>query len=886
VDLAVPVCLNQQSQKIYKMERREVDVVTCQRSTTPIAEVEETPQYWSKKFSLQSEETSDEIGATTSVAAAVEESETVRFVDNAVGAVLHLPTTDNPVARVDDTDDISLGRFFARPSLINTQTWSTSDVTGILNTFDPWTLFLSSTAIRKKLDNFAFLRGNLHIKILVNGTPFQYGAARYCYFPYGSANRVRTNLTTSLTNLIPYSQVPGVFVSPQANAGGEMTLPFFYSKNWLDITSANEVSRMGSLTTMVYAPLRLAVAGGSTSVTLRVYAWMTDVQLMGSTAKLSLQGDEYGVGPVSLPASALAAAASALTRVPLIGKFARATEIGAGAVSKMASLFGYTNVPVIDDVHAYVPQNAPHLASTQIGQPTQKLTVDPKQELSIDSSFHSLGSQDELAISYLKKKESYFGATSWSTSDATGSQLFNMRVNPNLDSNIALNNASAVTVGYRSYQVPLSYFGRLFQYWRGDIRVRVKVICTKFHKGRLKISYDPVGDISAVDPPENTVYTQILDIGEHDDVTFTIPYHQPEGWKTIDRGLTTNWTPGNALAPRSDNDNGTLTIRVLNTLTAPATSTVSLLFFVSGGDNFEYAAPATSLSAEGAYPTMFNLQGEDTTDVTPTEMVIGTTAAVLPERYGVNMGECVASLRSLLHRHTLYSTRALGDALSGNVRINTYLKRLPNSPGYDTSSWGSATKVLVASGSAPFAFVNMTPITWVTVAFCGYRGSVNYILTPNANSSPSLDRVTIYRSDATPGASEVATFPSTAMTPVTAPGKLAPQNYFSTGRPIGVEGLGGAALTSTRTNASIMFNFPNYSKNNFARADPTVLALGSSQDDTRQENVGVEIWLDTTTTPASRFSVSIYAGAGPDYNPVFFLCCPTIDYLISQVDSS
>jgi hypothetical protein len=115
VDLAVPVCLNQQSQKIYKMERREVDVVTCQRSTTPIAEVEETPQYWSKKFSLQSEETSDEIGATTSVAAAIEESETVRFVDNAVGAVLHLPTTDNPVARVDDTDDISLGRSLRAP---------------------------------------------------------------------------------------------------------------------------------------------------------------------------------------------------------------------------------------------------------------------------------------------------------------------------------------------------------------------------------------------------------------------------------------------------------------------------------------------------------------------------------------------------------------------------------------------------------------------------------------------------------------------------------------------------------------------------------------------------------------------------------------------------
>jgi hypothetical protein len=395
-----------------------------------------------------------------------------------------------------------------------------------------------------------------------------------------------------------------------------------------------------------------------------------------------------------------------------------------------------------------------------------------------------------------------------------------------------------------------------------------------------------VGDISTADPPENTVYTQILDIGEHDDVTFTIPYHQPEGWKTIDRGLGTNWSGGNPMAPRSDNDNGTLTIRVLNTLTAPATSTVALLFFVSGGDNFEYAAPATTLSAEGAYPTMFNLQGEDTTDVTPTEMVIGTTAAVLPERYGVNMGECVASLRSLLHRHTLYSTRAASDSLAGNIRMTTYLKRLPGSPGYDAAGWASASKVLVASGTASFAFVNMTPITWVTVAFCGYRGSVNYVFTPNANSSHSLDRVTVFRSESTPGSSEVATLLSTTMSDTLAATKISPYNYFAQGRPIGVEGNGGAALTATRTNASIMFNFPNYSKNNFARADPTVLALGSSQDDTRQENVGVEMWLDTTTTPASRFSASIYAGAGPDFNPVFFLCCPTIDYLAVQVTSS
>jgi len=851
------------------------------------------PLFWSNKFSLQSEDTTGtEVDEPSAVAAGIEESETVRFVDNAVGAVLHLPTTDNPVARVDDTDDLTLGKFFARPTLINTQTWATSDVAGSLGVFDPWTAFLSSPAIRKKLDNFAFLRGNLHVKFLVNGTPFQYGSLRYCYEPYGRDGKYRGNAVTNLTSLITFSQFPGIFISPQANAGGEMTLPFFYPKNWLDITNAAEVALMGKMTQVVYAPLRLAVAGGTSSVTLRTYAWMTDVQLMGSTLKLSLQGDEYGVGPVSLPATAIAAAANALTRVPFIGKFARATEIGASAVSKIASLFGYTNVPVIADVHAYVPMNAPHLASTQIGQPVQKLTVDPKQELSIDSSFLSLGNADELALSYLKKKESYFGATSWSTADAAGTQLFNVRVNPNLDTHIDLTNPSAVQVGTRVYHVPLSYFGKLFQYWRGDIRIRMRVVCTKFHKGRLKVSYDPVADISATDPAENLVYTQILDVGETDDVTFTIPYHQPEGWKSIDKTLSDNWSPGSALAPRQEYDNGLLSVRVLNTLTAPAASSVTILFFVSGGDNFEYAAPASTLAAEptgaanAGYPTMFNLQGEDLTDVTTTHMTIGTEAAILPERYAVNMGECVSSLRTLLHRQSLVSVKPIGNGAPSPSIGRAFLKRLPGSPGYDPTGFAVAPNVVAASGTSPFVFSYMSPLTWVTTCFCGYRGSVNYTLTPNAPSANSIDRVNVYRTKYAPTVAELMGIITVATSGTTLATKMASVNGWATGvRLVGNEGIGGAAITTTRTNGSVMFNFPNYNKNNFGVPNPTLLQRGAVSDDTFDETVGIELGIDAAIVP-DRMTISVYAGSGPDFNPVYFLCCPTIDYLSVGVSSA
>lgn len=833
------------------------------------------------KFQLQSEDCDIAINETA-VGAAVEESETVRFIDNAAGAVVEMPHTDNPVARVDDTEDITLGRFFARPTLINTTTWSTANVSGILGSFFPWYEFLNSPAIKRKLDNFAYLRGTLHVKVLVNGTPFQYGALRYAYRPFGGVGKVRSNAVSDLPLLIPYSQHPGAFVSPQANAGMEIALPFFYNKNWLDITSAADVQAMGNFWLVIYAPLRLAVAGGSTAVTLRTYAWMTDVQLMGSTSKLSLQSDEYGVGPVSRPASALAAVASALSNIPYIGKFARATEIGASAVSRMASLFGYTNVPVISDVHALVPMNAPAIASTQIGQPIQKLTLDPKQELSIDPSFHGLGSTDELALSYLKKKESYFGATSWATSDAAGTQLFNLRVNPNLDSAIDLDNAVPTTVGYRSYQVPLSYFGKLFRYWRGDIKIRMKVVCTKFHKGRLKISYDPVGDISIADPAENVVYTQIVDIGEQDDITFHIPYHQPEGWKEIDHSSGDNWTVGNALAPRAQFDNGTISIRVLNTLTAPAATTVNILFFVSGGDNFEYATPVTTMATSAGYPTLFDLQSEDVTDVVSTDVVIGTKAQELPERYGVNMGECVASLRTLLHRMSMYQIRT-GPAVATTTQqyLRTSLKRLPAPPGFLAGTGFTVNRVL-AAGTAEFVATYMTPLTWVTTAYCGYRGSTNWCITPAVPLS-SIDHLMAYRTE------------DAGLTPFGFQGwvnvvglsgsqtkKIVDAGPFSATPRIGAEAQGGGAMTVTRTNGSIMFNFPNYNKNNFAVADPRGLYLGTAADDTATDTVGVEMMIQNQGGWASSqyngLSSTFLVGSGPDFAPVFFLCCPTVDY--------
>lgn len=827
----------------------------------------------------------EQAGDTTIVA------QTVTFTDNEGGELFKAPTSQNTVALVDNTDDISLGQFLSRPTLLTTFSWNTTQLAGPLTTFQPWQLFLSNTQVKRKIENYAFLRAKLHIKVIINGTPFQYGALRFCYEPLLGwvPSKLRTNPTSQLPLLNTYSQMPGFYCYPQANAGGEMELPFFLHKNWLDLTSNTEVGRMGTLSIVNFAPLRVAVSGGSSTVGVRVYGWMSDVHLMGATTKLTLQaGDEYGQGVVSKPASALAAMAAMMTKVPYIGPFARATEIGASATAAIATMFGYTNVPVIADVHGFQPMNGPMLASAHIGTPVQKLTLDPKQELSIDPAPHGIGSVDELALTYLKTKESYFGATSWSTTDLVDTQLFNVRVNPFLPGQVDVQNSVPTPVGKRVYHVPLSYIGALFKHWRGDIIIRMKVVCTKFHKGRLKISYDPIGDISVADPPENAVYTEILDVGENDDVEIRIPYHQDTGWLALDNTIQDNWTGGNALAPRRGIDNGLLTVRVLTPLTAPAAGLINMLFYVRGADNFEFANPEEFIGSSSftqTVPSFFELQAEDKTDVVATSIQLGTDALTIPERYGLNFGEAVHSLRDILHRSVVSDTVMLTNAAYPSSKatiIRKWYKRMPYTPGYNTAvtTGLSAQKVVAATGTASYSFNNMHPMPYIAGMFMGYRGGVNYTVTPSTDKYGFLDDFRVNRLTSSFGLTGAETYGALAGLSLATAASLSTIAHYLGRQQFVRDGLSGLAITSNRTNASVSFQIPDYNMYNFSLVDPATYPVGQASDGTGDQGALFTATMKNVSANSDTGSVSLMsaAAAAPDFTCLYFVCCPTLDF--------
>lgn len=859
---------------------RSVEVVT--KTTTAEREsADSSHRSMYQHFQLQSSEVTGETATevvTSQGGEGIEAVQTTTFVDNEVGMVRDEPTSQNVVAKVDGTTDVSLGEFLSRPTMIQTYSWLSSTPDGQFVNFFPWQNFLNNAVIKKKIDNYAFLRGNLHLKYLVNGTPFQYGVMRAAYQPLWGLNADKIRASTALLDpLVPASQLPGVYLYPQANAGGEQTLPFLYHKNWLDITSNADVLDMGRVSLYQYAPLRLAVTGGTTSVTIRVYAWMTNVELMGPTTKLTLQAkDEYGDGSVSKPASAVAAVAATLSNIPYIGPFARATSIGATAVASIARLFGYTNVPVVEDVHAFIPMNGPMLASSHIGTAVQKLSLDPKQELSIDPAPHGIGSYDELVLANLKQKESFLALAEWAPGDAEGAQLYAQRITPQLFRSTTVLNGLSAPVGQRQYHIPLSYLGNMFHNWRGDIIVRVKVVCTKFHKGRLKIQYDPVQSLTATNAPENAVYSNILDIGEEDDMEIRIPYHQDWAWLSTNHTNDVNWTTTGALSPRRGIDNGTICIRVANVLSAPSsTASVRLLFYVRGAENFEFANPMDVIGG-GLSPQMFSLQASDETSVVSQQVSFGPPTTVSDDRYGLNFGEAVLSLRDLLHRHVITDSVAVVQFDSDINQIKKIYRRMPMASGFYTNTTYNNAVLgtrIVGVGTLPFYYPEMHPLPYVTGMFAGYRGSVNYVVTPSDVNF--IDDIRVSRSITNIGENVADTYYSAANTTV----GLSFSGYAAfANRPYARQGLSGLAITSNRTNASLCFNFPDYNGFNFSLVEPSLYGVGNPEDGTREQ--GVRLMVQTknnSTVDGYGLTITTAAGAGPDFTCLYFVCCPTLD---------
>lgn len=809
----------------------------------------------------------------------------VSFVDNTPGSQCHAARVYDDVMSDIYTADYELGDFLSRPVEIRSYTIPVG-ASYAEQVFDPWFDFFNHAQIKRKLDNYGYVQCTLNIKVLINATPFIYGAMGLSYHPLDGLTLVKSN-----GHMIPLSQRQTIWITPQNSSGGEMTLPFFHYKNWLEIHDQQAVKDFGYMSFWQLAQFEAANANLTSSPSVTIYAWANDVRLAANTVKLALQSsgweiqskedevrpaekakDEYGETPVAKTATAVAEVAGAVAGVtagiPIIGQFAKATSIGAGILATVASIFGFTNVPVIDNSAPYKSMPFHGLASSEIGNVVDKLTLDPKNELSIDPQTVGLPGTDELAIAYLTQKESVLAVANWDIGDAKDVALVLSNVTPTLCEIVSEASQDVL------YDTPCGMASRMFSNWRGDLIVRLKIICSQYHKGRLRVSYDPLGDIYIDADNTTVVQNKIIDISESSNIEIRIPYMAPTSWLRVRDTAVEDFsvkTAVAAVAPTYDTDfhNGRLTVRVLNELTAPVdTADVKVVVSVRAAENFELSNPS-DIEFSDAVPSQFEVQSRDELwDSEESHHTMGKSTPPPKNRYLVNMGESVQSTRVLLRRAHFVNTErcsANGVADSSSTFYKFTMTKYPPAIGFDPNGIHEA-QSLTAGPDHSYNFVSIHPYTWLATCFIGQRGSMIWHF--NACANQNIDVMRVRR------VTETSVATRAALRDITT--NVVSSSFSGTSRGAitrGGPGASGLSLINQKTQTGLSVLFPQYSKYRFVSADPAYAVFGRDLDDTENE----KLELDIVTSNAVANDISFYeryCSIGTDFNFFYFVNVP------------
>lgn len=706
----------------------------------------------------------------------------VEFEDGNEGAEVGLGQTMDPTRYATENGDQTFAEYLARPVELIQFSWPVTQP--IEQSFNPWDLWAAKSQIANKLNNFRNFKGVMHLKVLINGNKFYWGRALMSYKPKLNAPSNAGNtfhLMPSPPNfmgLTPASQRLHLWIDPSTSSGGTMILPFLHQYDSLDLMAGGEFADMGEINISSIRPLYNTNSTLPVSVT--IYGWMEGVSLSGPTlfnnasiaafyADLETQAvkkfqatnpapapkdsemDEYGDGPLSRPANIVASAAGTLSKIPAISPMMMATQKAASAAGKALSNWGFSRPRVITDSAPMKIWQTGNLANTDAGDISNSLALTSKTEVTVDPRTVGLKDVDELNIEKLCNTESWLTTFDWTGSRDDGEVLFSTAVTPNLWGNATSTLPPSDPAVMLS---PMGYVAMLFRYWRGIVKYRFQIVGSGFHKGRLLFVWDCYSGSGRNEP--GVTYSKIVDIADTRDFCVEI------GWGVNRAGLRTTtplptslrWSTTGPLGANQSNDNGILTVYVLNSLVAPGDGTdpVSVNVIISGKDMKFWAPtsrtmgsyvpnlvpPAGTMTQDQASAILnsgkniqmkeseMDIVGDATDYVEPEATVCHTFGNTnLQNVMPIIAGEDIPSLRTLLKRYT--HKRSWSEMITFTGADLLALHRI----GHGASSQFRGPTTGGFDGDANI--ISMTMRAYVEMCFVGYRGAIRYRFVPAAS---------------------------------------------------------------------------------------------------------------------------------------------------------
>jgi len=750
--------------------------------------------------------------------------------------LIHVNTVDTPVTGAPTvsgnlaTNNDSLAEYLSRPINIITLNTTIGNLA-----FSPWGLFLNHIDIRDKTRYYSHLRGTLVLNFLMPDLSFVAGRVMISYDPYVTDKVIRSN-TTALSNL------PHVILDPGITNNVMLKIPFHDNYDYFDLTSPTFFPDAEIITTIMTVFTNVSTLT-PTNANIRVLAHLEDVELKTSSVQPQSSSGEWSPnGPISQVASTVVQASDVLGKLPLIGKFAKATGNIANAIGAVSSIFGFTK-PVVVTPPIFVKNRAMGDMATTNGLDTAgKLTFDIKSERTIDPRLVYGSNGDELVIADIAARPSYMGVVTWTDSDALGVNLFTLPMSPCMYNGI----------GNEVHMSNSCFAAAPFQFWRGSLRVDLSLVKTKFNKGKLRVCWT-LGTSTPTADDTHRGYNIIWDISEQSELTILVPFNNRQRW------LMTSLMafPGTIQANQT---NGVLYVEVMEQLSGPGDiSNVDLQVWTSAGSDFQVAVPTLDHIANlvvreptvatmvipseveqpwfasglaGSAPSLNpmvsgNIQGvvAETTEICIAPDAIDNEACL------INLGETIVSFRDVMKRYCGLRTIPSGDI--------TFVPTLPQPPGYARSAVGVGTSHNL-----------QTILTYLIPSYFAVRGStrVKLALPDVIDGQPLM----VTRAQTLAWAEEVRSLPP----------RLVIGGSWQ-----------GSQFSLTSIDGVLETELPNYTRYNFVKTNSYLHDYFRSFNGIFVDNSGSASVCHVYQSAADDFTLDWYLGPPVFYN---YLCGPGI----------
>jgi hypothetical protein len=579
----------------------------------------------------------------------LQNQDTTVFVDDAnvvqrdESHVVHI---DRTLMRMQDTnnDEQSIKSFLLRPIIIKQASFNITDTYSFLDsTSMPFTALNSANAVmwREKLRGIYGIRMDMRFRLVVNANRFQQGRYIMGWMPTAGMTRTLSALkevalnNSHMATLVQRTTVPHVEVDLATDTVAELLVPFVSCKNFYNLNavlSALNDYPLGYLNIYPYSPL--VSPAGSTTAGYTLYVSFENVQLFGASSPQSglarhkrisdLEVSQKQLGPISSISESISRGFKEFANIPLLSTYANSISWVADRVTNVASVFGWSKPLAGDSMAKMLVLQAPNHNTVDGDSDARPLSYLSKP--GVVALHGSSGTDfDEMDFAYIVRKPAWFQTMTWPTSTPAGIALTNgsITVSPYTQTTVS---------GCFNYQ-PVAFVASFFQFWRGSLRYRFKVVKTEFHSGRLSVAFYPGNTVATLTALEPYVQRQIVDIRDAVEFEFVVPYISDTPWSF---GRT-----------------GILNFTVVDPLVAPATvsSSITILCEISGGEDFEVAIPAPPINIT---PSSFVPQSGLSKESSLITMNIGDSTVIADPNVSTALaiGDKISNFRAFLKRYT------------------------------------------------------------------------------------------------------------------------------------------------------------------------------------------------------------------------------------------